>query len=64
MRKKARNIGKLDRIIRLLAGFVLFVLGAYTWNPVVLFFAGFCFFQAIWSWCGLYATIGKNTCPV
>lgn len=32
--------------------------------PKTIFFSGFAFFEAIFSWCGFYATIGKNTCPV
>ncbi len=61
----AKNIGKKDRIARVIIGLVLLVL-AYNANmdPGALFFAGFAFFEAAFSWCGLYALMGRNTCPV
>jgi hypothetical protein len=30
----------------------------------LLFFSGFCFFEAAFSWCGFYAALGRTTCPV
>jgi hypothetical protein len=60
-----KNIGKKGRLIRAGAGLVLFAFAIMTtWNPIILFFAGFCFFESIFSWCGVYAALGKNTCPV
>ena len=35
-----------------------------TWSPILIFFSGFALFEAIFSWCGFYAAMGKNTCPV
>jgi hypothetical protein len=63
---KKRNIGVSDRILRAFLGVVLVVLGLQLeGRHVVLFFAaGFCFFEAIFSWCAFYAAVGKNTCPV
>lgn len=63
-RQLKRNIGKNDKLVRLLLGVALLLIGTYTWSPVMLFFAGFCFFEAIFSWCGFYAALGKNTCPL
>jgi hypothetical protein len=63
-RKSAHNIGKNDRLLRALLGVGLLIGGVYTWSPVLLFFAGFCFFEALFSWCGFYAALGKNTCPL
>lgn len=61
----AKNIGKKDRLIRLGAGLVLLVIAITTsWNPILIFISGFCVFQAVFSWCGFYAMLGKNTCPV
>lgn len=59
------NIGKPDRLIRIAigAGLLLWAITT-TWSPVLLFLSGFAFFEAIFSWCGFYAAIGKNTCPV
>jgi hypothetical protein len=60
-----KNIGTGGRLIRVGIGVGLFVWAITTsWNPVILFFSGFCFFEAIFSWCGLYAAIGKNSCPI
>jgi hypothetical protein len=59
-----KNIGKYDRAIRLAIWLVLLLWAITTsWNPILLFFSGFALFEAIFGWCGLYAAIGKNTCP-
>lgn len=60
-----KNIGKKDRLERLILGVALLGWAIMTtWNPILLFFSGFCIFEAVFSWCGFYAAIGKNTCPV
>jgi len=61
----AQNIGKKDRLLRLAigAGLLLWAITT-TWSPILIFFSGFAFFEAIFSWCGFYAVIGRNTCPV
>ncbi len=64
IRKRSHNIGTNDRIFRAVLGAVLLGAGIWTWNPAMLFFAGFCFFEAVFSWCGFYAAIGKNSCPI
>jgi len=65
IRGVGKNIDKKDRLIRALLGVVLLLWAITTsWNPVLIFFAGFCFFEAIFSWCGFYAAIGKSTCPI
>lgn len=60
----ARNIGKKDRLIRVFigAGLLLWAITT-TWSPILIFFSGFALFEAIFSWCGFYAAMGKNTCP-
>lgn len=61
----SKNIGKYDRLIRVVIGVVLFIIAiTTTWSPWLLFFSGFAFFEAIFSWCGLYAALGKNSCPI
>ena len=61
----AKNIGKPDRLIRIAIGVALLLLAiTTTWSPILIFFSGFAFFEAIFSWCGFYAAMGKNTCPV
>ena len=60
-----KNIGKSDRVARAAIGAILIVLAITTsWNPIIIFLSGFCFFEAVFSWCGFYAAIGKNTCPI
>lgn len=59
-----KNIGKNDRIVRLVLGVGLLLFAVFTtWSPVLLIAAGFCIFEAMFSWCGFYAILGKNTCP-
>lgn len=64
-RGATRNIGKSDRLLRLAigAGLLLWAITT-TWNPLLIFFSGFALFEGIFSWCGLYAALGKNTCPI
>ena len=63
-RSASKNIGKNDRTIRIVIGIALLLIAVTTtWSPWLLFFSGFAFFEAIFSWCGLYAVLGKNTCP-
>lgn len=60
-----KNISMTDRVVRLGAGVALFLFAIFTsWNLIILFFSGFTLFEAIFSWCGFYAAIGKNSCPV
>lgn len=60
-----RNIGTNDRLVRAAIGAILLLVAiTTTWSPWLLFFSGFAFFTAIFGWCGLYAALGKNTCPV
>jgi hypothetical protein len=65
VRGLSQNIGTGDRIIRFAIG-VLLLLWAITtsWSPILIFFSGFALFEGIFSWCGFYAALGKNTCPV
>jgi hypothetical protein len=61
----AKNIGTGDRLLRVGIGIALLLWAITTsWNPLLIFLSGFVFFEALFSWCGLYAALGKNTCPV
>jgi len=65
VRGATNNIGKADRLLRLAIGAGLLLWAITTsWSPILLFFSGFALFEALFSWCGFYAAIGKNTCPV
>lgn len=62
-RGATKNIDKGGRLIRLAIGVgLLFFAMLTTWSPILIFFSGFAIFEAIFSWCGFYAAIGKNTC--
>ena len=64
-RGSAKNIGTGDRLLRVGIGIALLVWAITTsLNPLLIFFSGFLFFEALFSWCGLYAALGKNTCPL
>jgi hypothetical protein len=65
VRGVAQNIGTGDRVLRFAIGSALLVLAiTTTWNVFLIFCSGFTIFEAVFSWCGFYAAIGKNTCPV
>lgn len=59
-----KNVGGVDKIARIVIGFVLIVLaatgaiGAWGWIGVVPLATG------IFSRCGLYSLLGINTCPM
>ena len=64
LRGVTKNIGKSDRLLRLAIGVALLLWAILTtWSPIIFFFSGFAIFEAIFSWCGFYAALGKNTCP-
>jgi hypothetical protein len=64
-RRVNKNIGKGDRFIRFLIGVGLILWAITTsWSPILIFLSGFAIFEAIFSWCGLYAALGRNTCPI
>jgi len=65
VRGVAQNIGKYDRLLRIAIGVGLLLWAiTTTWSPILIFFSGFAFFEAIFSWCGFYAALGRSTCPV
>ena len=60
LRKLSKNINNSGRIIRFFIGVILFLIGIFTsWNPLYFFFSGFCFYEAIFSWCGVFAAVKK-----
>jgi len=65
IRKTSQNINLNGRLLRALIGVLLLIWGITTsWNPLIFFFAGFVLFEAIFSWCGLFAALGKSSCPL
>lgn len=64
-RRSTKNIGTPDRLVRIAIGIALLLWAiTTTWSPLLLFFSGFTLFEGIFSWCGFYAAIGKNSCPI
>ncbi len=60
-RRAQKNIGRSDRIVRLVLWLGLLLWAITTsWSPILLFFSGFALFESLFSWCGFYAAIGKN----
>ncbi len=59
-----KNVGGVDRILRIVVGVVLLALaasgqvGAWGWLGVVLLATG------LFSFCGAYTLFGFNTCPM
>jgi hypothetical protein len=64
-----KNIGSLDRLLRLCLGLGLCLLVLLSsvslgLKILIILLALFTIFEALVGWCGLYALIGKNTCPI
>lgn len=59
-----RNIGLLDRGVRLTIGIVLVVYAIWFGSWIAMLFAGYSIYEAFSKWCGFYALIGRNTCPI
>lgn len=63
-----KNIGKRDRIARLVVSlFLIGVAFVFESKAVALAFllAGFfTLFETLSGWCAFYSLVGKNTCPV
>ncbi len=59
-----RNVGNIDRLLRLLAGLGLISLvfvgpqTPWAWLGIILVIT------AVVGWCPIYKIIGANTCPV
>jgi hypothetical protein len=59
-----KNVGLVDRVARIVAGLALMALaatgqvGAWGWLGAVVLATG------VFSFCGLYAVLGINTCPI
>jgi hypothetical protein len=58
-----KNIGKPDRILRLIAGALLLGWAYWKMSWVLLVLGLFTLFEAYMSWCILYQILGKNSCP-
>lgn len=62
-----KNVGKPDRIIRIVAGAALVAAAYFTGGPaaVILALAGAgAMITGFIGWCGVYLLLGINTCTV
>lgn len=59
-----QNIGYIDRVLRVIIGVVLLLLGLSSKSGFLLLGSLFSFYEAFSSWCLFYQLIGKNTCPI
>lgn len=58
-----KNVGKTDKIIRIIIAIIIAGLGIYYqnwWGLLALLPLG----TALFSYCALYALLGINTCPM
>ena len=62
-RKLATNINNNGRLTRLILGLLLLGCAYLIFAPIALI-AGFCFYEAAFSWCGINALLGKNECSI
>jgi hypothetical protein len=60
-----KNVGGMDRVVRMLAGIALIALAATEqvglWGWIV---GGVVLATGVFSFCGLYTLLGLNTCPL
>ena len=59
-----KNVGGIDRVLRIVAGLALIALaatgqiGAWCWLGIIVLGTG------LFSFCGAYTLLGVNTCPI
>jgi hypothetical protein len=59
-----KNIGTVDRLMRLFIGILLLAFAWWQSSWIALALALFTFYEAFASWCLFYQILGKNTCPM
>jgi hypothetical protein len=63
-----KNIGTMDRWVRLLIAVALFVGMFFVSQGFIRIILGiasvFTLYESLFGWCAFYALIGKNTCPI
>lgn len=59
-----KNVGGVDRVIRIIAALVLFGIGLGTGWWILHLLAIIVLLTAIFGWCGLYTLLKINTCKV
>jgi hypothetical protein len=59
-----KNIGTADRLLRLLIAILLFALAWWQSSWIALGFGIFTLYEALASWCVMYALLGKSSCKI
>lgn len=59
-----KNLGFIDRLIRISIGILLIIFGWYTGSGMTVLGGIFALFEGLVSWCVVYQLFGINTCPV
>ncbi|NTV23190.1 MAG: DUF2892 domain-containing protein [Nanoarchaeota archaeon] len=59
-----RNVGKFDRMIRVIVSVVLALAGYFTGLWFLYVFAAILMATAVMRFCGLYTLLGINTCKI
>lgn len=60
----SRNVGRLDKWVRLILGALAIAWGAYSQRWWLLAIGIVVFLTGVLSRCGLYYLLGVSTCPV
>lgn len=58
------NVGGIDRVLRIVAGLVLIALAAMGFVGPWGYLGVIVLATGVFSFCGLYALLGINTCPI
>lgn len=62
-----KNVGGIDRVIRIAAGLALVFAAYRTGGPAAYILGGaavIALIAGLVGWCGLYALLGVNTCKI
>lgn len=58
------NIGVAGRVLRFCIATTAFAYAVYTGSEIAFIIAGYTYYEAFAKWCGFYALIGRNSCPL
>ena len=63
-RSAGNNIGWAGRLLRLAIAMAILAWAVTTsWSLPLIFLSGLVLFEAVFSWCALFAAFGKSSCP-
>ena len=62
--KMKKNIGTIDRLVRLAIAIILLCLAYWFASWLLLAFSLFTFYETLAGWCIFYQIIGKNSCAI